>query len=59
MFAVKHLSFLLKNVTVLLYFQQGFLDEFFVHWALRAGVVVKGSSPFAEEFVYEGVVSVS
>jgi hypothetical protein len=59
MFAVKHLGFLLEDVAVLLDFKQGFLDEFFMHWAFGAGVIVKGGVPSLEEFGDAGVVSVS
>ena len=58
MLAVEHLGFLLEDVAVFLDFQQGFLDEFFVDWALGAGVIVKGGVPSAEEFGDFGVVAV-
>ena len=58
-FAVEHLSVLGEDVTVLLDFKKGFLDEFFVNGALSAGVVVKGSVPFTEEICYSGVIAVS
>jgi hypothetical protein len=48
MLTVEHLGFLLENVTVLLDFKKSFLDEFFVHWAFGAGVIVIGCSPSSE-----------
>ena len=59
MFAVEHLGVLSEDVTVFLDLQQGFLDELFVDWALRARVVVEGGAPFKEEFSNYSVVSVS
>ena len=49
MFAVEHLSVLSKDIAVPLDFQQGFLDELFVDWAFRGGVVVKRGFPSSEE----------
>ena len=57
-FAVEHLGVLGEDVTVLLDFKKGFLDEFFVDGALGAGVVVKGGVPSAEELGDFGVVAV-
>ncbi len=59
MFAVEHLGILSEDVAVLLDFQKGFLDKFFVDWALCAGVIVKGGVPSAEELGDFGVVAVS
>jgi hypothetical protein len=48
--AIEHLSVLSEYVTVLLDFQNCFLDEFLVDWAFCGGVIIKRSIPFAEEF---------
>ena len=46
-FAVEHLGVLAEDVAVFVNFHQGFLDEFLVHGALGARVVVEGGFPSA------------
>ena len=58
MLAVEHLGVLAEDVAVLVDFHQGFLNEFFVHGAFGARVIVKGSIPPPEEFSDSRVVSV-
>jgi hypothetical protein len=57
-FAIKHLCVLGEYVAVLLYFEKGFLYEFFVNGAFGACVIIEGCVPFAEEFCNAGVIAV-
>jgi hypothetical protein len=59
MLTIKHLSFLLKDIAIILYFQKCFLNKLFVDRTLSTCVIVKASVPTAEKLSDTSMVAVS